>query len=87
MKKALGWDPTTKKIDNPRNPSTPWKVVDFRTTIEDRAAAAGQSKGDVAKEVSKAAKKVHSKPGISKDHKVVIEANRRSLERVGHCVA
>lgn len=87
FKKALGWDPTTKEITNPRNPSNPWKVVDFKQTITDRAAATGQSREDVAKEVAAAAKKVYSKPGKAKDHKVVIDANRRAQERVGHCIS
>lgn len=83
FKKALKWDPTTMDLANPRS-STPWKVVDFKQTITDRAAATGQTREAVAKEVQKAAKNVYSKR-IAKEHKVVVDGNRRALDRMSHC--
>lgn len=83
MKEALGWDPAIKEIDNPRNPLTPWKVVDFKQIIANRAAATGQSEEDVAKTCPR----LRYSRTIPKEHKVVIDGNRRALERLNHCVS
>lgn len=65
------------ELDNPRNPSNPWKVVECKQTMEDRAKSTGQSKEDVAKEVSKAAQTVYTKSDAAKKHKTVKDGSRR----------
>lgn len=87
IKKALGWEPTTMSLANPRNPSSPWKVVDFKQTIEDRAKSTGQSREVVAQQVSQATQTVYTKSKQAREHKTVMDANRRALERVNNCRA
>ncbi|KAL7945806.1 hypothetical protein V8C42DRAFT_321618 [Trichoderma barbatum] len=77
----------TKTVGGGTNPATggAWDVVDWKETISGGVTDTGKSREEVAKIVQTAAKTFYTTNSAAKDHKPVIDATRRTDQRMNHC--
>lgn len=77
----------TRTVGSGSNPVTgaTWKEVDWRQTITDGVTDTGKSKEQVAKIVEAAAEDYYTNNGPAREHKPVIDATRRTRERMNNC--
>lgn len=77
----------TKTVGSGTSPATgePWDVVDWKETINGGVTDTGKSREEVAKIVEAAAKDFYTKDTAAVAHKPVIDATRRTDQRMNHC--
>ncbi|KFA60101.1 hypothetical protein S40285_10782 [Stachybotrys chlorohalonatus IBT 40285] len=77
----------TKTVGSGTNPATgePWDVVDWKRTIDDGVTDTGRSREEVTSDVEAAARDFYTNNNGAMDHKPVIDATRRTAQRMNHC--